>query len=73
ALEDQITDLSGVETVTYSSKEEELSSLIDSFVSLSSKVGIDLYIMVKLLICSFIDLYLLSKSSELLNTTFESI
>ncbi|MDG5471641.1 permease-like cell division protein FtsX [Jeotgalibacillus sp. ET6] len=31
ALEDQITDLSGVESVTYSSKEEELSSLIDSF------------------------------------------
>ncbi|KIL42948.1 permease-like cell division protein FtsX [Jeotgalibacillus campisalis] len=31
SLEDQISDLSGVESVTYSSKEEELSSLIESF------------------------------------------
>lgn len=31
SLEDQITSLSGVESVAYSSKEQELTSLIDSF------------------------------------------
>ncbi|PPA70217.1 permease-like cell division protein FtsX [Jeotgalibacillus proteolyticus] len=31
SLEDEISDLSGVESVVYSSKEEELTSLIDSF------------------------------------------